>query len=241
MSPKKVAQLTSINSLIVLANVSVFSKAFLGFSLFSGTPLTMSVGWFTLLSSIVSFSYFNNQILSQKSTLTLLTNKVNSLDDCVSVFEEAMQNGDVFDKNIMKNIKQLKRFRKKEKTIRESLLQKFSPHELAYQKFDDALRKVEDTMYLNMKDILNKMAAFDEEEYEALQKNGEVSEEKMQIYNEYLDFIKCATSLNEDILLKMDKMLLEISKINNLKNADVNELTVLNEMDELIKNARLYK
>ena len=35
MTPKKIGQLVSLNSLIVAANVSVFSKAFLGFSLFS--------------------------------------------------------------------------------------------------------------------------------------------------------------------------------------------------------------
>ena len=29
---------------------------------------------------------------------TLISQKINSLDDCVSVFEEAIQNGDVFDK-----------------------------------------------------------------------------------------------------------------------------------------------
>lgn len=245
MSPKKIVQLTSLNSLIAMANISVFSKAFLGFSLFSGTPLTMSVGWFTLLSSIFSFSYFNKQILTQKSTLALIADKVNSLDDCVGVFEEAMQNGDVFDKNILKNINQLKKFRRKEKSIRQNLLQKFSPKELTYQKFDSVLSKVEDAMFLNMKNILNKMAAFDVEEYEMLQKKGfpknEVSEEKMQIYDEYLKFIKNATSINEDILLKMDKMLFEISRYNTLENDEVKELPALTEMDELIENVSLYK
>ena len=96
-----------------------------------------------------------------------------------------------------------------------------------------------------MKSILNMMAAFDVEEYEMLQKKGfpknEVSEEKMQIYDEYLKFIKNATNINEDILLKMDKMLFEISRYNSLENNEVKELPALTEMDELIKNANLYK
>ncbi len=245
MSPKKIIQLILLNTLIIIANISVFSNAFLGFSLFAGTTLKMSIGWFTMIASLFSFTYFNKQILAQKATYTLVANNVNSLDDCVGVFEEAMQNGDVFDKNILKNINQLKRFRKKETTIREILLQKFSPQELTYQKFDSVLNKVEDTLYLNMKSILNKMAAFDVEEYESLQKKGfpknEVSEEKMQIYDEYLDFIKNATNINEDILLKMDKMLLEISRYNSIENNEVKELPALTELDELIENANLYK
>ena len=205
----------------------------------------MSVGWFTIIASLFSFTYFNKKLLTQKATYTLVAQNVNSLDDCVGIFEEAMQNGDVFDKNIIKNLSQLKRFKRKIKTIREILLQKFSPQELTYQKFDSVLKEVENILYLNMRSILNKIAAFDVEEYEAFQKRGfpknEVSEEKMQIYNEYLDFVKNATATNEDILLKLDKMLFEVSRYNSLENGEVKELPALAEMDEIIKNANLYK
>lgn len=245
MSPKKIIQLIITNLLIILANIAVFSKAFLGFSLLAGSAISMSIGWFTIIASLFSFSYFNKKLLMQNSTYTLIAQNVNSLDDCVGVFEEAMQNGDVFDKNILKNLSQIKRFRKKQKTIKEILLQKFSQEELTYQKFNNVLDEVENIMYLNMRSILNKIAAFDVEEYEVLQKKGfpksEVSEEKMQIYNEYLDFVKNATAINEEILLKLDKMLFEVSKYNSLENGEVKELPALAEMDELIKNANLYK
>ena len=96
-----------------------------------------------------------------------------------------------------------------------------------------------------MRSILNKIAAFDVEEYEYLQKRGfpqnEVSDEKMQIYNEYLDFVKNATATNEEILLKLDKMLFEVSRYNSLESGDINNLPALTAMDELIKNANLYK
>ncbi len=245
MTPKKIIQLIITNLTIILANIAVFSKAFLGFSLLVGTTLSMSVGWFTLIASLASFTYFNKKILMPKATYTLINQNINSLDDCVEVFEEAMQNGDVFDKNILKNLSQLKRFKKKVKTIRDILLQKFSPQELTYQKFDGVLNKVEEIMYLNMRSILNKISAFDVEEYEALQKKGfpknEVSEEKIQIYNEYLDFVKNATQTNEDILLKLDKMLFEVSRYNSLENKEIKELPALAEMDELINNANLYR
>ena len=205
----------------------------------------MTTAWFTLVGSVCVFTYFNKKLLSQKATYTLMAQNVNSLDDCVKVFEEAMQNGDVFDENIVKNLSQVKRFKRKTKTIREIILQKFSPQELAYQKFDKVLIEVENILYLNMRSILNKIAAFDVEEYESLQKKGfpknEVSDEKMQIYNEYLDFVKNATATNEEILLKLDKMLFEVSRYNSLDSGDINNLPALAAMDELIKNANLYK
>ena len=63
----------------------------------------------------------------------------------------------------------------------------------------------------------------------------------MNIYNEYIDFVKKATIMNEEILLKLDKILFEVSKYNSLEDGEVKELPAIIEMDELIKNAKLYK
>ena len=245
MSHKKIIQLISANSLIAATNIAVFSKAFLGFSLFAGTALTMSTAWFTVIASLFSFTYFNKKLLESPNSYSIIPNKIGSLDECVVYFEEAIQNGDVFDKDILKNLEQLKRFKRKRNIINNVLLQKFSPHELTYKKFDSVLNEVESIMYLNMQSILNKIAAFDVEEYENLQKRGfpkeEVSQDKMDLYNEYIDFVKKATIMNEEILLKLDKILFEVSKYNSLEDGEVKELPAIIEMDELIKNAKLYK
>lgn len=245
MMPKKILQLIIVNLSIIIANIAVFSKAFFGLSLLVGSTFSMSVAWFTIIASIGSFTYFNKKLLTQNDTYTLIARKINSLDDCVGVFEEAIQNGDVFDEDILKNLDQLKRFKRKRNTITEILLQKFSEQELTYQKFESVLNDVENIIYLNMRSILNKIAAFDVEEYEDLQKRGfpenEVSEEKMSIYNEYLNFVKNATAINEDILLKLDKMLFEISRYNSIEDGDIKNFPAIVELDELIKNAKFYK
>ncbi len=245
MTPKKILKLIMLNLGIAVANIAVFSKAFLGLSLIAGSTLAMTTAWFTLIASCGGFFYFNNRLLSQPSTYAMIAGQIHSLDDCVGVFEEAIQNGDVFDQDILKNLDQLKRYKRKRATINEILLQKFSPQEITYQKFESVLNEVEEVMYLNMRSILNKIAAFDVEEYENLQRRGfpsnEVSAEKMHIYSEYINFVKNATKTNEDILLKLDKVLFEISRYNSLEDGEIKNLPAIIEMDELIKNAKLYK
>ena len=245
MNPKKLRKLFLVNAIIAMINIVVFSKAFLGFSLIAGSTLAMSVAWFSVIASTFSFFKFNTALLKKTETHKLIAQRVNCLDDCVSVFEEAIQNGDVFDNDILKNLEQIKRFKRKQKTIKDILLQKFAINELTYQKFNSVLGEVENVIYVNMRSILNKIAAFDVDEYESLQKRGfppsEVSDEKMQIYNEYISFVKEATKINEEILLKLDKMLLEISNYNSLSGGDVSNLPAMLEMDELIKNAKLYR
>ena len=244
MSLKKKLQLVILNSVIVLLNIALFSRALIGLSLLAGTALTISLGWTAVLGSVFAFFQGNSMILKQKETRLLLQG-VRSLNDCTPVFQEVLHKGDVFDDNILKNIEQIKRFKRKHGTIDDILLQKFSVDEMSFQKFSSVLHDVGDVIYANMRSILNKIAAFDIEEYEAMQKKGlhadEFSEEKMAIYNEYIDFVNAATKTNEDILLKMDRMLLEISRYNSLEDGDVKKLPAIIEMDELIKNANLYK
>ena len=98
---------------------------------------------------------------------------------------------------------------------------------------------------MNMRSILNKISAFDVEEYEKVQKNKinihSIPQEKLDIYNQYINFVNESTNINEEILLKLDKMILEISKYNTIEVKDIKKMPVIAEIDELIKNANLYK
>jgi hypothetical protein len=217
---------------------------FFGLALFTGTAFSISIAWMALLAGI--YAFFNgNMALLKKEETRFLTKGIRNLSDCVSVFEEAIHNGDVFDEHILKNMDQINRFGRKHDTINDILSQKFSRDEMTFRKFSRVLRDVENVVYMNMRSILNKISAFDTDEYEKMRRKGfqsdELTAEKLKIYNEYIAFVNNATKTNENILLKLDKMLLEISRYNSLEDGDVKKLPAIIEMDELIKNASLYK
>ena len=244
MSNKKKRALIILNLLIIIINIIVFSNMFLGFSLFKGTALTIAIAWTSVVASVIAFIKGNLTILKGEE-IHILAKEVKSLDDCVSVFEEAIHNGDVFDDNINKNIDQIKRFTRKYNTITDILLQKFSEDEMTYQKFNDVLNEVKNVIYMNMRSIINKISAFDMEVYEGILKNKidrkTIPQEKLEIYDKYIQYVNDATSINEEILLKLDKMILEISKYNTIEGGDIKKMPAIIEMDELIKNAKRYK
>ena len=242
MSFKKRMLLILLNSTIIIANILLFSNMFFGLSLFAGSALSIAFSWTAVTMSVVAFVQGNMKLMKTKET-RLLTRNIQSLKDCIGVFKEAIHNGDVFDEVILVNIEQIKRFERKRDTIKDILLQKFSADEMSFQKFEGVLQDIENVVYINMRSILNKISAFDVDEYEAMQKGkiGNFSREKMDIYNEYIDFVNGSTKTNEDVLLKMDRMLLEISRYNSLEDGDIQRLPAIIEMDELIKNANLYK
>ena len=244
MNTKKKIQLVALNGAIASTNIAIFSKAFLGLSLFKGTTIALLIAWLDILISILAF-YKGNLSILKKQEMHILTQDIKNLNDCISVFQEAMDSGDVFDESITKNIEQIKRFKRKHETINDILLQKFAQDEMTYQKFSDVLKEIENVIYMNMRSILNKISAFDEEEYETLKKNKinihSISQEKIDIYNQYIEFVNESTNINEEILLKLDKMILEISKYNTIDGNDIKKMPVIAEIDELIKNVNLYK
>ena len=244
MSPRKIRQLVILNATIVLLDIALFSNAFFGLSLIKGSTISIVIAWAVVVGSIFSFFKGNLSILNKPETRFLLQN-IQSLDGCIDVFEEAIHNGDVFDENILKNIEQIKRFRRKFDTIHDILLQKFSAQEMSFQKFNGVLKEVERVIYMNMRSILNKISAFDVDEYETMLKRGAgddaFAQEKMNIYNTYIAYVNDATKTNEDILLKLDRLLLEISQYNSLEDGDVQKLPAMIEMDDLIQHANLYK
>ena len=252
MSGKKIKQLVVLNSAVVVINIILFSKIFVGLSLVHGSAFMVALGWTEVFVSACAFVYGNLRIMRRAETRSL-TKGINNLNDCVRVLEESRWIK-TFAGKINENKEQIGRFGKKQMAIKDILLQKFNSDELTYRHFVGVLQEVESTVYLNVRSILNKIAAFDEDDYNQLirknkdpqrmitdQAGDDLTSEKMQIYNEYISFVNRATQDNEQILLKLDKMLLEISSYNSLEDGAVENMPVMKELDELIKNAKLYR
>jgi hypothetical protein len=153
-----------------------------------------------------------------------------------------------FEETVDLLLDQIERLQKKNKIIRDILLQKFSASEISYKKFDAVIDDVEDIFFINIRSILNKLDAFDEGDYNFIRKKHEAGafsqkfmEEKFEVYSEYITFVKAATEDNEQILLKLDKLLLEISDLNCIEGGQLEQMAGMIEIDNLIKQAKNYK
>ncbi len=78
--------------------------------------------------------------------------------------------------------------------------------------------KVGNLFYLNIRGIVNKLRLSDASEFSTIaspQRTAPISnqlQEKMDLYKAYLAYITGYLGANEEILLKLDKLLLEISR-----------------------------
>lgn len=246
MDGEKLIKLLSLNLGIAAANIITFSPGLIGWELFEAGALATAFGSTFIFLSGAGLIYGNYKLLTRPEKVILPT-KIITVEDYI----EALNNHrglKTFEETIDLLLDQIERLQKKNKTIRDILLQIFSASEISYKKFDAVIAEVEKIFFMNIRSILNKLNAFDEEDYNFIRKKYEdgafsqqFMEEKFRVHDEYIAFVKAATEDNEQILLKLDKLLLEISGLNCIESGQLEQMAGMIEVDNLIKQAKYYK
>ncbi|HET8685431.1 MAG TPA: hypothetical protein VFM18_02060 [Methanosarcina sp.] len=250
MDSKKLIKLSGLSLGTAAADIIAFSPKLIGLELLGVSALETSLS--------ISFIFFSGAVLIIGSYKILTepdpgpekedqTNKIWTVEDYIKALN--IHRGlKTFEKTVDLLLDQIERLQKKNKTIRDILLKNFSASEMSYKKFDAVVAGVEKIFFMNICSILNKLDAFDEEDYNFTRKkyeegafSQELMEEKLKVFNEYINFVKAATEDNEQILLKLDKLLLEISGLKTIESGQLEKMPGMIEIDNLIKQTKYYK
>ena len=246
MDRKKQIKLLGLNLGIAAANIITFSPGLIGPEVLLASALGIAFGSTLIFLSGAGLIYGNYKLLTEPEKV-IPTKKIMTVEDYIE--ELNIHKGlKTFEETVDLLLDQIERLQKKNKIIRDILLQIFSASEISYKKFDEVIAEVEKIFFMNIRSILNKLDAFDEEDYNFVRNKREAGafsqqfmEEKFKVYNEYLTFVKAATEDNEQILLKLDKLLLEISGLNSVESGQLEQMAGMIEIDNLIKQAKYYK
>lgn len=246
MRAEKILKIAGLNTGIAMLDITLFSPGLLGLQLGGASVFATAFGATVIIMSGIGLVLGNYKLLFQKEKI-IQTNEIKSVMDCIDALEQNREKK-TFSNDIAAILEQIERFQKKKNTIKDILLQKFSSTEISYSKFNGVILEIENVFYINVKSIVNKLNAFDEEDYNLIRKKNmdtkfskEFIQEKISIYNEYINFVKASTEDNEQILLKLDKLLLEISKLNSLEDGEIENMSAMKEIDELINKTKFYK
>jgi len=245
MEREKWVRLLSLNLGIAAANIIVFSPGLIGLEL-GASALAAASGSTIIFLSGAGLFYGNYKLLSEPEK-SIPISQISTAEGYIEALNDQRELK-TFEKSIELLLDQIERLQKKNKPIREILLQIFSASEIAYKKFDAVIAEVEKIFFMNIRSVLNKLNAFDEDDYNFVRSRQEAGafseqfmEEKFEVYYEYIKFVNAATEDNEQILLKLDKLLLEISGLNSIESGELEQMAGMIEIDNLIKQAKYYK
>jgi len=241
MERERQIKLLGLNLGIAAANIIVLPEVFI-----VGSALATAFGSAFIFLSGAGLIYGNYKLLAEQERETP-TQKAMTAEDYI---EELNNHKDLktFENTVDLLLDQIERLQNKNKIIRDILLQIFSDSEMSYKRFDAIIAEVENIFYINIRSILNKINAFDEDDYNFIRNkrdsgdfSAEFMEEKIKVYSEYISFVKAAAENNEQILLKLDKLLLELSGLNSVERGQLEKMPGMIEIDDLIKQTIKYK
>ena len=246
MRNSKFISLIKINSAIVILNIVLFSPGLLNIEIGGRSIFKTALGVTIIIMSIIIFIIGNYSILMKEDN-DINIYKVVTSDDCIEALNENKYKK-IFSSDIDILLEQIDRIENKVDTIEDILIQKFSISEMSYKKFNYVILDIKNLFYVNIKSIINKINIFDQKEYKKINKriNNETNQnkiliEKINMYKEYKTFVKNAIEDNEEILLRLDKVLLELSKFNSLDEGELENMSAMDNIDDLISKIKLYK
>ena len=246
MKVKRISSLLGLNIAIVMLNIIIFSPGLFNIKIDFINIFQTSIGITIIIMSFIIFIIGNYKILIKEDNEI----DISKLDDSEDYIEALKENSSkrVFSKDIDILLEQIERMDKKQEKIDDILLQKFTVNEMSYIKFKKTITEVRDVFYINIKSAINKINIFDEQEYEKIKKdikngklNGKIEEQKKDMFDEYIFFVKDSIEDNEEILLKLDKFLFELSKFNSLEDGELENMSAIKDVDELINKIKFYK
>ena len=247
----KMTKFLILNVGIIVVNIIVFGV--LNVSIGKNTFSTI-IGILVIIACIMAFIGGNISILLQKKKPTIKkdfkNNDMGMEKDILSSIEDTNRKTRVFRKEMNKTTQQLERLNARNNALNAILLQHFKPSEMTYLKFKTVIDSVNGVFRDNVLKILERINMFDENDYISLvykmkknQKEAKAQNniDKMKIYLEHMNYVKTLVEDDEIIIMKMDKLMLELSKLSEFNSDNIENVSAIQDINELIGQTKYYK
>ncbi|MFC7679031.1 hypothetical protein [Paenibacillus sp. GCM10028914] len=250
MDGSKAVKLVLLVAGVVLINIIMLSPGFLGLEIGGESALQTASGVTILFISFLVLLYGSYVLLFKRPVLAPVRD-MRTREDYIAALHQ-YRNVKVLKDDIALALDQLDRIDKKKLTLLNVLQQRFEQTELSYKKFYAVIAQVEKLFYLNINGVLNKLGVFSASDFSSMasqqrsrqrttQRSTNVMQKKTALYEEYLSHVTGYLDSNEEILLKLDQLLLEISLLGSTDYKDVDEMPCMKEIDQLIQQTKFYK
>jgi len=231
---------------VAVLNITVLSPGLLGISIGGVSALETATGITLLFVSLLIVIYWSYTLLFRPSAVRAVL-PLTTREDYITELNR-YRNVKVLREDVAVALDQLERIEKKKATLLKVLASRFDPAELSFRKFNTVIQEVEKLLYLNLRRILTKLSVFDAAEYsqfadwmKAGRFSGSLVQKKNALYNEYFAHVKGCLGANEEILLKLDQLLLELSMLGSTDMENALEMPCMQELNALIGQTKLYQ
>lgn len=243
MKQKQIVKISILTLITIIINIILYSKLGFGLRISKENPLTTSFIVTEIIGNILIYIYISYSILKEPTTKIYNKDNFLSVKDYIETLN-TLKDKKIFSRNIDIIEKQIERLGEKYNTLNVILLQHFDENGMTYDKFINSINQVKNLFFNNVRKIINRMSIFNENDYKELKNDISLKSQKhlksLEIYKEHIDYIEETIDNNNMLLIKLDNLILEISKINDNEEDDMINTQILQEIDDLINKTKLY-
>jgi len=232
---------------IIALNIVVLSPGLLGVDLTSDSPLEKSAALTLLIISAIIVIYVSYRFLFNQPQAKILLRETEVAEEDL---EQALAQYDkhkLFQMEVETARDQLNRMKQKKIALLDLLSERFQPSELSYSRFLGVITAVEKLLNNNVKGIIGKLhgsqisglSAADQRQQRMFSQR--VVQQKQQLRKEYTDYVIGYISANEEILIKLDQLVLETTLLSSTDSRELDDMPCMQEIDLLIKQTKYYK
>ncbi len=223
--------------------VVCFSRGILNLWNTNGSAIKILIPIGILIALIAGYILMSIWYLREPKQVMMDENENHSYSELQNVLS-SYTNGKYFGKIAKTVMEQLERLNTSCERTKEAINKRFDRSSLSYEKYYSIVDVAEKTANQNVVAMTNRMKFFDEEEYARLENYrndnipDDIQEKQIALYKENQAKIEGAIAVNENLILKMDTLSMELAKISNSSEADME--TMLGEIEELTKEVKYY-
>ena len=223
--------------------VVCFSRGILNLWNTNGSAIKILIPIGILIALIAGYILMSIWYLREPKQVMMDENENHSYSELQNVLS-SYTNGKYFGKIAKTVMEQLERLNTSCERTKEAINKRFDKSSLSYEKYYSIVDVAEKTANQNVVAMTNRMKFFDEEEYARLENYrndnipDDIQEKQIALYKENQAKIEGAIAVNENLILKMDTLSMELAKISNSSESDME--VMLGEIEELTKEVKYY-
>ncbi|MGN7456849.1 hypothetical protein ACTHPH_18740 [Paenibacillus pasadenensis] len=241
MAATKLARAFALTLGVAAANVAVFSPGLMNVR-FGGSAFSSALGAAVLAASGLALLYGAYALL-QRPPAPAAPAKLETVEHYAAALG-AFRRVRTVAAELELALEQLDRMEKRKQSLHRLLAQRFEPEELSYRKFSGVILEVEELFRRNLRAVLSRLALYEQTEAEL--KSGsrslsrDLQQRRLELIREQHEFLKATLGHNEEILLKLNQLLLELTRLDQQHPGTIDELPGMQELDALIRSTKYY-
>ena len=241
---KNIIKIILLNLSIVIAGILLYSDGFLGLRPGDDSILRAGLSIIFAISLVAIFSVGNYSLLKspeKPNIINLPADKTVTTQEIEALLKK-YYSSKYFGDYAKTSSDQLQRLTKSISRATEIINTKFSPGTLTAERYVGVVNAAAAAAINNLKSVAVSMQMFDDEEYKRLQHYkdddipDDIQEKQIELYNQNFTRIKNSIAKNENLILKTDTLVMELSA----ERQDNNDENILDEIATLTDELKYY-